>query len=136
MLAFALAVAFESRVLPLGTLAHPGPGAMPLGLALLLAVLSALVVIGGGESQPLKSLRWGEAGHALAILAASGFAALAFETLGYRLTIAILLVWLLGIVERKPLIMVAAFAAGAPAATYFVFARLLRVPLPIGPWGI
>ena len=136
LLAFALAVAFESRVLPMGTLAHPGPGAMPLGLALLLTVLSILIVVSGNESPLLKSLRWGEARHALAVLGASGFAALALEVLGYRLTIAGLLVFLLGVVERRSLAMVGAFAVGVPVATYFVFAQLLKVPLPIGPWGI
>jgi hypothetical protein len=81
-------------------------------------------------------MHWGEAGRAAAILLACGVAAFALERLGYRITMAALLIFFLGVIERHRPLRVALVAAGFSAATYFLFATLLRVPLPVSPWGI
>jgi putative tricarboxylic transport membrane protein len=132
----AVVTAWETRRLPLGTLSEPGPGYLPLLLALLLAGLGALVALRGGASPPLAALGWPEAGHAVAILAGCAFAAVALERLGYRLTVAILVGFLLGVMERKRPAVVAAVALGLSFASFFLFASLLKVPLPRGPWGL
>ncbi len=135
LLLFSLGVMWETRVLPLGTWHRPGPGYMPMLLAITLAAMAILVALGGGGSPPLASLEWGEKKHALAILAGCGFAALAMERLGYRLTVAILLVFLLWVVERKRAAVVVAMAVGLSLGTFFLFSGLLKVPLPRGPLG-
>ena len=133
LLLFSLAVMWETRALPLGTFRQPGPGYMPMLLAIALAAVGILVALAGAGSPPLASLEWPERGHAVAILAGCAFAALAMERLGYRLTVAILLVFLLWAVERKRVPVVVAMALGLSLGTFFLFGNLLKVPLPRGP---
>ncbi|MBI3452726.1 MAG: tripartite tricarboxylate transporter TctB family protein [Rhodospirillales bacterium] len=136
LLGLAVAIAWETRVLPLGTFGHPGPGAMPMALAFLLGLCATMVIVGGGDAPPLRAIRWQEGGHAAGILGSAAFAALALETLGYRLTILAILVFLLGVMERRSPVAVALASFGISFGTYFVFADLLKVVLPTGPWGL
>jgi putative tricarboxylic transport membrane protein len=133
---FALLVLWQSRALPLGSLANPGPAYMPVALAALLFLGGLAIAILGRDTPPIGSLGFREWRHAVAIFAACAFAALALERLGYRLTILIVLVFLLGVVERKRPTVALIFAAAFAAGTYFLFDTLLRVPLPRGPFGI
>ena len=135
LLLISLGVMWETRVLPLGSLHKPGPGYMPMLLAVALAAMAILVALGGGGSPPLASLEWPERKHAFAILAGCAFAALAMERLGYRLTVGILLVFILWMVERKRPAVVAVMAVGLSLGTFFLFSGLLKVPLPRGPFG-
>jgi hypothetical protein len=130
---FALAVMWENRAYPLGTVTKPGPGYMPMLLAGILAAMAALVIWAGGRSPALASLNWSEWRHAVAILAACVFAGLALERIGYRLTVILLVGFLLWVVERKRLILTMAAALGLSLGTFYVFSTLLRVPLPLGP---
>ena len=132
----AVVTAWETRRLPLGTLHNPGPGYMPLVLALILGLLGVLVALRGGGSLRLGALRWPEAGHAVAILLGCTFAAVALERVGYRLTVIVLVGLLLGVMERKRPAVVAAVALGLSFASFFLFSNLLKVPLPRGPWGL
>ena len=132
----ALVVLFESRTLPLGSLRNPGPAYMPVGLALLLLLLGLCLIVLGGRASTLAAVGWTEWRHAIAILGACAFGALAFERLGYRLTVAIILGFLLGVVERKGIVLTLVFALGLAVGTFLLFDTLLRVPLPRGPFGL
>jgi hypothetical protein len=79
---------------------------------------------------------WSEWRHAVAILAVCAFMALGLERLGYRLTIFVALAFLLGVVERQRLVTTAVFSVAFSAASFYLFAILLRVPLPRSPWGL
>ena len=122
-------------MLPLGSLHNPGPGYMPTLLAFVLAGLSVLVIFLGRDSPHLASLRWSEGKHALAILAACAFAAVALERIGFRITMALLLVFLLGAVERLKPFLVLTVAAGLSLGSFWFFNNLLKVPLPFSPLG-
>jgi putative tricarboxylic transport membrane protein len=135
ILLFALYVMWEDRVLPLGTYHKPGPGYMPMLLAIILAAAGLLIVLAGGTSPPFASLEWTEWRHAVAILAGCAFTALALERLGYRLTVILLVGLLLWVVERRRPVTVIAMALGLSLGTYYVFCTLLQVPLPLGPGG-
>ncbi len=132
----AVLVLWESRALPLGVWRNPGPAAMPVVLALGALVLGVLIALGGGRSEPLAAVGWGEARHALVILGACAFAALALERLGYRLTMFLLLAFLVRAVERWSLPAAVAFGVGLAWGSFYLFNTLLRVPLPRGPWGL
>ena len=121
--------------LPLGTLANPGPGYVPVLLAGGLLVAGMLVATLGRSSATLAGAGWAEWRHSVAILAVCAFVALALERLGYRLTMGLACVALLGAVERKPLVVTLLVAVGLAAGTYFLFDTLLRVQLPRGPLG-
>lgn len=131
----ALLVVWEGRVLPLGSLHNPGPGYMPTLLAFVLGGLSILIVLLGHNSPPFGSLRWSEGKHSLAILAACAFAALTLERIGFRLTMVLLLVFLLGIVERLKPVLVLSVAIGLSLGSFWFFNGLLKVPLPLSPLG-
>ena len=135
LLALALYVGWENRAYPIGTLAEPGPGYLPLLLAVFLGAMGLLVALWGVRSAPLVAMKWTEAPRAVVILIACGVATLALERIGYRLTMIALLVVFLGVIERKNWFMVAAVAIGFSLISYALFATWLRVPLPLGPWG-
>jgi hypothetical protein len=120
---------------PFGTLSEPGAGFLPLLLGFALALVSVLITWFGRDAVPIKTIGWGEAPRAALILVACCVAVLAFEPFGYRLTLIALLVFLLGVVERKPVINVLLTAIGFSLVTYFVFFNLLDVQLPRSPWG-
>jgi hypothetical protein len=134
LVVIAVGVLIESRVLPLGTLRNPGPAYMPVLLALLLLGFGVLLALRGGDFQQ-RSASWSDWRHAVAILGACAFAALALERLGYRLTILVVLVFLLAVVERRGWLVTSAFALALASGSYWLFGTLLRVPLPLGPWG-
>lgn len=135
LIAFAILVLWESRSLPFGTIREPGAGAVPVLLALTLLVCSVAVVVGGARAHRVGAIPWAEWRHAVAILSACAFMALALERLGYRLTILVALVALLSVVERKGWVVGTVFAVGFSLGSYYFFNTLLRVPMPQGPFG-
>ncbi len=130
----AVAIAWESRALPLGTLYRPGAAYMPLVTSGALGLIGALIALRGG-GPPLRALAWPEARHAAFLLAACAFAGWALERLGYRLTILFMVVFFLGLLERRPPILAVSVALALSLGSYYLFANLLRVPLPLGPWN-
>ncbi|HLB16425.1 MAG TPA: tripartite tricarboxylate transporter TctB family protein [Burkholderiales bacterium] len=128
-------IALQSWQYPIGSLAEPGPGYLPFALGVALAGFGALVAIAGGQSPAFRWAQFGDGPKALAILAGLAFAALALERLGYRITIAVLLLYYLGVLERRPWARTLVLTAIVSLGSYYVFARLLRVPLPIGMSG-
>jgi putative tricarboxylic transport membrane protein len=130
-----LFIMWERRVLPLGTHGQPGPGYLPLLLAVLLVILGGLLVLRGGGAAPLRAVVWPEAPHALAILACTVFATALLERLGYRVTMVMVLGFLFGVMERLRLWQVAALTLGLSLGTFWLFDSFLRVPLPRGGWG-
>lgn len=135
LLALALFVAWENRAYPLGTVQEPGPGYTPLLIAVFLGAIGLLVVLRGGASRRLSEMKWPEAFRALVIFAACAAATYALEPIGYRVTIAALLVFFLGVLERRRPVMVATVSVGFSIVSYYLIADLLRVPLPHGVWG-
>lgn len=133
--AFALFVLWESRNIPFGTIAEPGPGTVPVLLALILLVCSLAVVVGGSAALPLVAVQWTEWRQATAILAACAFMALALERLGYRLTILVALLALVTLVEKKGWVAGTVFAVAFSLGSHYLFNTLLRVPMPRGPFG-
>lgn len=133
--AFAILVLWESRTLPFGSIREPGAGAVPVLLALILLICSVGVAVGGGTAYAVTAIPWTEWRHAVAILGACAFMALALERLGYRLTILLALFGLLTLVERKGWIVGAVFAVGFSLGSHYLFSTLLRVPMPQGPFG-
>ena len=135
LIALAAYVGWENRAYPLGTLQEPGPGYLPLLLAVLLGIIGLFVALWGGRSVPLASIKWAEATRAILILAACAAATLALEPLGYRLTVIALLVFFLGVLERRRPLPVALVALGFSFASHYVVGDILHVPLPRSPWG-
>ena len=135
LVALAIFVLRESRSIPFGTVKEPGPGVVPALLAVILLVCSLAVIAGGAAAPRVNALDWSEWRHAVAILGTCAFMALALERLGYRITMVLALLGLLRLVERKGWVPAALFAVGFSLGSYFLFNTLLRVPMPLGPFG-
>ncbi len=131
----ALWVLWECRRLPLGSWREPGPGAFPAALALVALGLGLAIVAVGGRATRLVDVEWGEARRALVIVAAGVFLTLGLERLGYRVSVLVMLLFLIGIVERRRLLATVAFAVGMAWGSFYLFNTLLKVPLPVGPLG-
>ena len=136
LVAIALCVMWENRAYPLGTVQEPGPGYTPLLIAIFLAIMGLVIVLRGrSASSSVADTPWPEARRAVIILIACGVATYFLESLGYRLTIAALLVFFLGVVERRRPLPVAAVSIGFAFLSFYFIGDLLKVPLPVGPWG-
>jgi hypothetical protein len=133
--ALAAFVIWENRAYPLGTLNDPGPGYTPLVIAVFLGVTGLLIALRGGRSEPLAAMAWPEGTRAVLMLGACAAATYALERLGYRITIAALLVFFVGVMERKNPVVVVLVAGGFSLLSYYFIGTLLHVPLPLGPWG-
>ncbi|MNC87868.1 Tripartite tricarboxylate transporter TctB family protein [compost metagenome] len=100
-----------------------------------LGTVGLLIALWGARSAPLASMQWTEATRAVVILVACAAAAFALERIGYRITVIALLIFFLGVVERRRPLPVAMVALGFSLASYYVVGDLLHVPLPRSPWG-
>jgi hypothetical protein len=135
LLALAAFAGWQNRTYPLGSLQEPGPGYTPLLIAIFLGLIGLLIAVRGVSSPSVVDSRWPEARRALLILTACAVATYALEAVGYRITIAALLIFFLGVLERRRPLMVAAVAVGFSLLSFYLIGVLLRVPLPRGPWG-
>ncbi len=135
LLALALWIWWLNREFPVGTLAEPGPGYVPLLLAAGLGGIGLLIAVFGGRSALLRTIPWPESGRAVVVLIACTVVALSLEHVGYRLSIAAFLVFFLGVIERKKPLAVVLVAGGFSLLSFYVIGDLLHVPLPRGPWG-
>src|SRR5262245_16165093 len=127
---------WESRAFPLGSLHRPGPAFMPVLLAVLLILFGVAVAAMGASARRLEEVGWHEARHAVAIFASCAFAAWGLERLGYRLTVAVVLAFLLLGLERRRLVLGLGLTVAMAWGSFYVFDTLLKVPLPRGPFGL
>lgn len=132
---FSLLVIWQSRLLPLGTFRQPGPAYIPVLLASLLLIFGVILVATGGRGPAFSTIRWSEWRHALAIFLACILAVFGIERLGYRLTVLLMLGFLLKLVERRGWALSAILSLVLAFGSFYLFHTLLRVPLPLGPMG-
>jgi putative tricarboxylic transport membrane protein len=135
LVTFSLVVIWQSRFLPLGTFRQPGPAYIPVLLASLLLIFGVILVATGGRAPALSTIRWNEWRQALAIFLACILAVFGIERLGYRLTVLLMLGFLLKLVERRGWALSAILALVLAFGSFYLFHTLLRVPLPLGPMG-
>jgi len=135
LLALALYVGWQNRAYPIGSLQEPGPGYVPLLLAVFMGATGVLIALWGGKSAPMAAIRWPEAWRALVIMLACVVGSFALERLGYRITIVAFLIFFLGVVERRRPLPVLLVSVGFSVISFYVIGDLLHVPLPRSPWG-
>ena len=129
----ALAFIGASLLLPLGSLALPGPGFFPLALGIVLAILALIVAAGvPAETEAAEPV---EIGHRDVLITALLLLAVpaVFETFGAYPTLwAFSVLMLVAIARTGPLTAMASSAA-AMVFAWFFFQKMLGVSMP---WGI
>ena len=120
----------------IGSIINPGPGFWPLGLGLLLIFLSLILLWQAKKSSSVKQKGtsaffpgvWKKAYTVLILLLATFF----FETIGYLLTIFLLIFSLMlgqELQNWKKFLFIALFTT---VGVYIIFVLILRQPLPRG----
>jgi hypothetical protein len=130
---FALAVAWQSRLLPFGTINAPDSGFFPMSLAVTLALLSGLVILSTWlpETAAAAMPSWRGAGRVVAAVATLVAYVAVINWLGYLLATALVMLLLLRGVERVTWGVSLAVTVVSVVASYLLFRRL-GVPLPPG----
>lgn len=132
---------FESFQLSLRDALGPGPGFFPFWLGVLGGVLALILLaqlhLGrvelGGET-----LAFDRAGVRSVVLVLVGLIAATalLEPAGFRLTMLLLIAYLLVALGVRNWLVIAIFAFAGSYGVFHVFSNLLKVPLPVGILGI
>jgi hypothetical protein len=134
VLAGALVLAVSSD-LPFGTMASPGAGMLPMLLVGFLMAFGAVLFARAADSPPLSTIAWTDAPHAVRVVVVAALAIGLYTILGFAFTAGALLFVLTFLVERRPLLVSAAFSIGVTVLAYTLFGLLLKTPLPRGIMG-
>jgi hypothetical protein len=133
-IAAALAVLAVSGDLPFGTLAFPGAGMMPKLVCALMILFGAILVARGGASAPFSDIGWSDLPHGVRVLAITAAAVALYTTLGFIITMALMLFALIAF-EGRNLLAAAVYSIGVSLLTYGLFTLVLKSPLEQGILG-
>jgi hypothetical protein len=125
-----------SQDLPFGTLSSPGAGMLPKLVVGLMLAFGLLLLAQARSSPPFSTIAWDDLPHAVRVTLFTAVGIALYTWLGFILAIALLLFTLVFLVERKPLLMAAAFGIGVTVLAYGLFAMLLKSPLPRGSFWL
>src|SRR5205807_9520837 len=98
---FGLLVLALSGDLPFGTLSFPGAGMMPKLVAGAMIFFGLVLVLRAGESAPLARISRGDLWHAARVTAITAAAIALYRTLGFIVTMALMLFALIFGTERR-----------------------------------
>ncbi len=132
---FGIVILALSGDLPVGQLSMPGAGMMPKLMACLIVFLGFTLVLRAGESEPLASVRWTDLPHAARVAAITAAAVALYQTLGFIVTMTLLLFVLVFGMERRNPLAAGIYSIGVVMLTYLLFTFLLRTPLDQGIFG-
>jgi hypothetical protein len=137
-IAAALAILAVSGDLPFGTLAFPGAGMMPKLVCGLMILFGVLLVARGGAGEPFAAISWSDMPHAARVFIVTAAAVALYTTLGFIVTMSLLLfVLIAGEVSwsGRNLIAAGAYSTGVSLLTYGLFTIVLKQPLEQGILG-
>src|SRR5215208_1412828 len=128
----ALGVLVLSGDLPVGSMAMPGAGMMPKLVLGLMIAFGLVLMLRAGESPPMATVTCADLPHAIQVVVLAAVAVALYTVFGFIITMSLLLFSLLVVVERRPLVPAAVFSIGVTVFAYFLFATVLKSPLPHG----
>ena len=134
-IAFGLLVFAISGDLPFGSLSMPGAGMMPKLVTGLMMTFGLALIIGGAASQPFAAIGWSDGSHALKVVAITAVAIASYQTLGFIITMSLLVFVLLVVIERQRIHYAAAYALVLTGIAWWVFGKALKAPLETGILG-
>lgn len=132
---FGLVVIALSGDLPTGQLSMPGSGFLPKIVATLIVVFGAVLMLRGGESEPFSKIPWSDGAHAAMVTAIAAVAIALYTYLGFIITMALMMIALLIVIERRNPLRAGAYSIAIVLFTYLCFSYLLKSPLPASPFS-
>ena len=135
-IAFGALVIALSGNLPTGQLSMPGSGFLPKIIASLMMLFGlALIARARAESKSYSDISWSDGKHAamVTVITAAGIAL--YTVLGFIITMALMMIALLVIIERRNPLRAGAYAVVIVMLTYVAFEYLLKTPLPESPFS-
>ena len=134
-IAAAVAVLAVSGDLPVGTLAFPGAGMLPTLVCVLMILFGVLLIARAGLSPPFAEISWSDLPHALRVIIITAIAVALYQTLGFIITMTLLLFALIALEGRN------LSSPPRPSASASAFERrpaptvALKTPLEQGLFG-
>jgi hypothetical protein len=132
---FGLIVFALSGDLPFGSLSAPGAGMMPKLLLGLMIAFGVALMFGAAASQSFAEIDWSDGKHALMVVIIAAAATAGYQTLGFLLTMSLLVFVLLVAIERQPVHYAAAYAISLTVFAWWLFGKALKSPLETGILG-
>ena len=137
--AFGIYVVYVGSKLSYVSEVGPGPGFFPfwIGIGLLLFGAYQMVLSYASarrHSGPVAPL-WSGSGRALGAWLGLAVAIALFRWIGFALSFVLLTIFLIVVLDRRPVVLAVGIGAGLALAFYVVFEFALGVSLPKGPWG-
>jgi hypothetical protein len=129
---FGVVVFAISGDLPFGRLSAPGAGMMPKLMTALMMLFAALVVVGAASSGEFSKIDWSDRGHAVLLVLITAIAVRLYQPLGFLITMTLLVFTLVVVVERRNLLIAAAYSVGLTLFAYWLFGKALKSPLERG----
>ena len=120
--------------LPFGTLASPGAGMMPKLVLGLVMVFGAILFFRANDSPPFAEIKWDDFIHASTVVSTTAIAIWLYTTAGFVISMALLMIVLLFVVERRALWRTLIVSIGVTVGCYVLFGTLLKSPLPPMPF--
>jgi putative tricarboxylic transport membrane protein len=120
----------------------PGPGFFPFWLSAMGIALTGAILLQVSLGRLLADAPGGllperrPALQGLGVIVALAAAAVLIEPLGFRLTVLPFVVVLLVVLGARSIVAIALCAAGGSFGVFHVFYYWLKVPLPVGAFGI
>ena len=138
---FSAFIVREAMELKFYTSLGPGPGFFPFWLAVLLAILSVMMLYNATfkDAGPMPADFWAsKVGYIrmAAIFLAISAAVFLMELIGFRITMLAFYLFMLFALGRQNLIVTALVSLAGSWGVFYVFVEYLKVPLPIGIFGI
>ena len=132
---FGIAVFAISGDLPFGSLSAPGAGMMPKLATGLMLLFGLALILGAAKSQLFAAIDWSDGGHALKVVVISAGAIASYQTLGFIVTMTLLVFVLLVVIERKHVLYAGIYALLLTGVAWWVFGKALKAPLETGILG-
>ena len=132
---------YESFQLSLSDAIGPGPGFFPFWLSAAggVCAVTLLVRVTGGRGDVAEGpLAIDRAGRRSIVLMLAGLATATalLDVLGFRLSLLLLIAYLLAALGVRNWLAISICAVGGSFGVYHVFFDLLKVPLPVGVFGL
>jgi putative tricarboxylic transport membrane protein len=115
----------------------PGPGFFPMWYGIAMVVLSLWLVVVSAVRPAVAGAKvdWKGVGRAMLVWAVFALCTALLKLLGLLTVLALLTLFIVGVMYGKSLKIACAAAAGNALGFYLVFSLALNVGLPVGPLG-